>query len=367
MATTLRWRAAHDSDSSTSPDRESYSSYQTQSTAPTEHTEYSVKPPLVRRGTCDGRVEGSYNTWQDYYDYPRASTETYASTIPSEEDFSDDEDQYDVEELSDDTYRSQAIASTPRDFAELFPSRRRLSIKHDDATLDGNMNLRIDTQVQSRSGRLQPVTLFHLRMRDLKTRDFSLRRYCRDSGREVAHSIRKFQKPLLERPTLQKSFTDAFSSFRHKRSSSAVFSGLKRDDFGFGSVDADAQTLRSGSTEADRSRTPMKVTKLEFANYAHVEVKQRGSGVQRRYCFEYWGQNYTWKRLVRREGTFEEVSYHLFRGDKDDPLAHILPIPLTKEQATEERLKGGWISPCSMWLSDADICDMPDVAEYVLG
>lgn len=367
MATNLRWKDAHDSDSTTSPDRDSYHSYQSQSTIPTEYTHYDERPQFIRRDTCDGRIEGSYDPWQVYYDDSRASTETYASTIPSEDEFSEDEgEQYEVEEFSDESYRSQAIASTPRDFAELFPSHRRLSIRHDDATIDGNMNLRIDTQVQSRSGRLQPVTLFHLRMRDLKTRDFSLRRYCRDSGREVCHSMRKFQRPLSDRrPVLQKSFTDAFSNFRNKRSTSTVFSSPRRNDSGYSPVFAepDAQSLSNEGVEAQRSRKLTNIIKLEFANYAQVEVKRRGSGVQRRYCLDYWGQSYTWKRHVRKDGEFEEVSYHLARGDKDAPLAYIVPVPLTKEQSFEERLKGGWIPPCSMWISDNDVCNSPDVAE----
>lgn len=367
MATNLRWKGAHDSESLASPGGESYHSYQSHNTAPTEYTQYSERPQFIRHGTCDGRIEGSYDLWQAYYDDSRASTETYASTIPSEDELSeDDEEQYVVEEFSDESYRSHAIASTPRDFAELFPSHRRLSIRHDDATIDGNMNLRIDTQVQSRSGRLQPVTLFHLKMHDLKTRDFSLRRYCRESGREVCHSSRKFQRPLSDRrPALQKSFTDAFSTFRHKRSTSGVFSGPRRNDSGYGSffAESDAQTLSNEGVEAQPNRSPTNTIKLEFANYAHVEVKRRGSGVQRRYCFGYWGQDYTWKRHVRREGEFEEVSYHLARGDKAAPLAYIVPVPLTKEQSFEERLKGGWIPPCSMWISDNDICNSPDVAE----
>lgn len=117
--------------------------------------------------------------------------------------------------------------------------------------------------------------------------------------------------------------------------------------------------------EVQPHRPPTNVIKLEFANYAHVEVKRRGSGTHRRYTFDYWGQNYTWERHVRKQGEFEEVSYHLARGDKSTPLAYIVPVPLTREQSLEERWKGGWIAPTSMWMSDDDVCKSPDVAEYV--
>jgi len=364
MATGLEWNDTRGSDTTTSPDRASYLSYQTQSTAPTEYTQYAVKPHLVRNDTWHGTTENSYEPWQDYYDDARSSTETYMSTIPSEDEFSDDDDRYEVEEFSDQVYRSEAIPSTPKDFAELFPSRRRLSIRHDDATIDGNMNLRIDTQLHSKSGRLQPVTLFHLRMHDLRTRDFSLRRYCRDSGREVCHSRRKFQRPLSDRrPVLQRSFTDTFS-FRHKRSASTEFPGLKRTDSGYGPGFADDErTLNNESVDSSSTGTPTNIIKMEFSNYANVDVKQRGSGAQRRYAFEYWGHGYTWKRSVQRHGEFEDVSYHLFRDGKASSIAHIVPVPLTREQTFEERFKGGWVPPCSMWIVDDDVCRTPDVAE----
>jgi len=354
MAIKSRWINDGDSDSSGSRDADSYRSYQTQSTAPTEYTQSGERPSPIRQNTCKGRLEGWDDTWETYYDDSRASTETYASTIPSEEEFSDDDgDLYEVEELSDEFYHSEAIASTPREFAELFPSHRRLSIRHDDATIDGNMNLRVDT---IRSGYQRPMTLFHLRMRDLRTRDFSLRRYCRDSGREVCHSIRQIQKPTPAR----RPFTDAISHFRHKRSASSNLSSVNAG-YGLMVGEADARTYNKMS---DESQASTNMIKLEFGNYAHVEIKRRGAGSQRRYCFEYWGHNYMWKRQVRREGDFEVASYHLLRDDKASSIAYIVPAPLTTEQFREEELRGGWIPPCSMWICDDKIIsDSVDVAE----
>jgi len=358
-----QWTNDGDNDSSGSRDRDNYHSYHSRSTAPTEYTKYNKRPPLARHDICDGSSEGCYDKWQSYFDDSRASTDTYASTISSEDEFSDDDgDEYEVDEMSDEFYQSEALASTPRDFAQLFPSHRRLSIHHDDATIDGNMNLRVDTLVSTRSGYERPVTLFHLRMRDLKTRDFSLRRYCRDSGREVCHSIRKIQKPTLGRPPiLQKSFTDAISHFRHKQST------LSSLNAGYGSMfgEAEARAYNHASDETQSSaQASANTIKLEFGNYALVEIKRRGAGSQRRYCFEYWGHNYTWKRQIRREGEFEEVSYHLLRDDGVSPIAYIVPVPLTTEQFREEQLRGGWIPPCSMWICDERIISgSPDVAE----
>lgn len=363
MAIKSQWINPGDSDSSGSRDGDSDHSYLSQSTAPTEYTQSEERPPPIRHNTCKGRLESCYNEWQAYYDESRASTETYASTIPSEDEFSDDDDdEYDLEELSDEFYHSEALASTPREFAELFPSHRRLSIRHDDATIDGNMNLRVDT---TRSGYQRPITLFHLRMRDLRTRDFSLRRYCRDSGREVCHSVRQIQKPTsTRRPGLQRPFTDAISHFRHKPSTSSTLSSLNA---GHGSMFAEAEA-RTHNKASDETQSPTSAStnmiKLEFGNYAHVEIKRRGAGSQRRYCFKYWGNNYIWKRQVRREGEFEEVSYHLLRDDKASSIAHIVSAPLTTEQFQEEELRGGWIPPCSMWICDDKIIShSPDVAE----
>jgi hypothetical protein len=321
---------SNESASSTSRHSDSDRSDHSFSTAPTL---YSMRPqPPHRHQTCDGRVERCYDEPSfDYYEDPNLSTETYVSTIISEdEEFSEDEEPaYELYDFPEEEHQfdpiRDAISSTPKDFASLFPSSRRLSIRHDDSTIDGNMNLRVDTQVNKLN-----CTLFHLKMQDLKSREFSLRRYGRDSGREVCHSVRKYQTPVSERrPALQKSFTSALAPFKkHTDSRASVAGSLKRSASGYGSI--------------------------------------RGAGSSKRYEFEYWGVNYSWKRHVTQDGTFEEVSYQLLRDDKPTPLAHIVPVPLTTSQAEDEARKGGWIPPCSMWITGEEIFDaLPDVAEYV--
>jgi hypothetical protein len=261
-----------------------------------------------------------------------------------------------------------AIPTTPRDFAELFPTGKRISIRHDDATIDGNMNLRVDTQVEERGHRKQSYTLFHLRMQDLRTREFSLRRYCRESGREVCHSIRKYQKPPAEkRPVLQRAST-ALASLVKSDSRPSTSAGLKRSDSGYESVpgrveheeddgeDEHNPKPKSVGYAKGRALIPTNTMKLEFSNYAHMDVKRRGAKSYKRYAFEYWGDDYSWKRIVKKERDHESISYYLVRDDNDkEPLAHICPVRLTPEEAREEQARGGWVPPCYMRITDDQI------------
>lgn len=328
------------------------------STAPPSRNQ---RPSLPTHETWHAPTDRRYEQFYDEYYETRSSVDTYTSSSEEEleEEEEDDYPPYEVPEFRHETFPTDAIPATPRDFAELFPSANRLSIRHDDATIDGNMNLRIDTHVETRRGK-QLVTLFHLRMHDLKSRDFSLRRYCRDSGREVCHALRKYQKPSSERPALQRSFSSAIATFRHKpeRKSSAT-SSLKRQDSGYGSIVAggDESRPRSAGQLKRAQLIPTNTMKMEFSNYAHVDIKRRGTKSSKRYEFEYWGVNYSWKRMSKRDGNFDEISYHLMRSDSAEALAHIVPVPLTNAQAREEAAKGGWIPPCSMWINDQSIID----------
>jgi hypothetical protein len=374
MSHRVRWRGedeSNNSDSASFRKSDSDRSDHSYSTAPTV---YSLRPQPTRHDTCNGRLESHYNDYSSAtLDDARTSVDTYASTIPSEDEEFSDDDAPEYEEITEEFGHfdptRDAIPSTPKDFSHLFPSARRLSIRHDDSTIDGNMNLRIDTQVEpSWSSKKINYTLFHLRMKDLKTRDFSLRRYCRDSGREVSNSIRKYQTPASDRrPALQKSFSSAFSTLRRPTDSKAnAIGGLKRSDSGYGSINDgfEDRLVHHSDRKSSSSRLPTNTIKLEFSNYAHVDLKRRGTGSNKRYEFEYWGHSYAWKRHVNTEGSFEEVSYHLMRNDKSRPLAYVVPVPLTTTQREDERKRGGWVPPCSMWIRDDDILHA-DVAEYV--
>lgn len=381
MSPTVHWRQHDSSHSNTTSTRsETEGSYET---APTE---YSYRPPMPHNDTYNGRLQGRGNHYfaiqptSHKHSPPshtaRASVDTYAST--SEEDLEDDLDdfpEYDVPQYTHEPLPVDAIPTTPRDFADLFPTAKRISIRHDDSTIDGNMNLRVDTQVEERHHKKQNYTLFHLRMHDLRTREFSLRRYCRESGREVCHSIRKYQKPPSEkRPVLQRAST-ALASLRYKPDSRpSTAAGLKRSDSGYESVhnsiedDEEDSRPKSAGFAKGRALMPTNTIKLEFSNYAHIDVKRRGAKTNKRYAFEYWGHNYSWKRIVKKESEHESVSYYLIRSDNEkEPLAHICPVRLSHDQAHEEAARGGWIPPCYMRITDDRILSSDsDISDVVI-
>jgi hypothetical protein len=371
MSRNVHWPRYESSNSTHSARSDSEHSYETN---PTEYSDR--RPSLAQYETCDARMEGvdrdyfatSYHNDQYETLPPRASVDTYAST--SDEDLADDNlddmPTYHVPQNQHVPLERDAIPTTPRDFAELFPTGKRISIRHDDATIDGNMNLRVDTQVQEGDYRKQSYTLFHLRMQDLRTREFSLRRYCRDSGREVCHSIRKYQKPPSERPVLQRAST-ALANLVKTDSRPSTSSGLKRHDSGYesvvpGSVDEeemdDVSRPKAVGYSKGRALIPTNTIKLEFSNYAHLDVKRRGAKSYKRYAFEYWGHDYSWKRIVKKErdNDHESVSYYLVRDDNDkEPLAHICPVRLSREEEYDEQARGGWVPPCYMRITDKQI------------
>ncbi|KIW06085.1 uncharacterized protein PV09_03256 [Verruconis gallopava] len=355
--------------------RSSYDSNGSYSTVPTAYS--TPESWLQRREALLGCVESYQSDRLTDWEKPRDSVETYVSTDASD---LEDESQaaYEVLEFEDEHYQSDAIPATPRDFAELFPSSRRLSIHHDDSTIDGNMNLRVDTLVDTEwSPRKENLTLFHLKMNDLKTREFSLRRYCRDSGREVCKTIRKYQpSKQIQTSALTKSLSSVLTHLKrhHDEHYRPNMQQLQRNDSGFDATysptaneDDDDASFEEPQENSIKKKLPTNTIKLEFSNYANVELKRRGAGQSKGYQFEYWGREYTWKRTIKREGDSEEVSFHLTRSDILNPLAHIVPVPLTRQQDKEEILKGGWIKPCSMWIADVDVVQgSPDLADVVV-
>jgi len=357
-------------------------SYQTAATTYSDQSH--VKRPSIRHHeTCNGRIERPpvhYFPEKEPFASPGASNtsvDTYASTVPSEEALIEDLDHFHLPEYTAQHYDT-AIPATPSDFSELFPSHRRLAIRHDDSTLDGNLNLRIDTEVHA-SGRRCDMTLFHLRMHDLKERQFSLRRYCRDSGREVCHSLLKSAKPKAvpeKRPGFQRSLSNALNNFLPKspESKPSAMSSLKRNDSGYGSMhsgdfDDDDEDLPPITDESKTQQPQMTHTmKLEFSNYAQLDVTRAGAKASKRYEFSYWGVSYSWKRIIqRRHDGVQQVSFHLVRAGSEEVLAYIIPISLSPSEAREEEAKGGWIAPCTMWIADERIVrSQKDVSDVVV-
>lgn len=324
--------------------------------------------------------------------HARSSVDTYASTDGSEEELTLEREEELLRDRDDDyipplpSYHHEISEpnvrpSNPKDFAQLFPSMNRLSIRHDDFTTDGNMNLRVDTIVPSR--RRSAVQLFHLRMYDLARREFSLRRYCRDSGREVCNSKRQYSAPATPaRPHLSRSMSSAMKTLSHatkpqfKRqdsSSSAVSAKDKRPATSHSyDTNAEVASLSSrgsgGSSEhggrpSHQQPRPTNAIKLEFSNYARVDVVRKGSKSNKRYEFDWWGHRYTWKRVVEKhlDGV---VAFHLLRDNETTPVAHIVPETRSPLQVEDDERAGGWVPPCYMWINDNAILDAAtDVAE----
>lgn len=308
------------------------------------------------------------------------STSTYVSTSGEdggqdeevEEEISDKQ-RYEVSDRRLEFFPTDPIPSNTSTFADLFPSSRRLLIRHDDTTLDGNMNLRVDTVVPHRSGYQADVTLFHLRMYDLFTRRFSFRRYCRDSGREISHSERKKTPGLNKR--LAHSCSVALANLRPGFGSANGTGSeqLKRRRRHSESRPAKQDVIlelagpNSNTQETPDRPVPETFTNtvmLEFSNYAHVEVRRRNAGVLKYYEYEYWTTKYQWRRECRRDGDLRNVSYHLVDMHTSKTVAHLVPDILTPMEAFEEESKGGWVPPSSMWISDPAVYEkMSDVAE----
>lgn len=328
--------------------------------------------------------------------YPRSSVESCASTTVSDHDLV----AMDVDEsLLDDeshcipplpVYRREIIesnvrASSPQDFAKFFPSLNRFTIRHDEFTPDGNMNLRVDTVLTGR--RRTAIQLFHLRMYDLAKREFSMRRYCRDSGREVCNSKRKYTEPSAakakssddERPTLKRSMSSAIKTLSARPMlRRAKSTAVARPNTGYSTSDGDDEYFNDRSnlsalsldTRGGKSKVqkplPTNTIKLEFSNYARVDVHRRGGKNNKRYEFEWWGHRYNWKRSVDKQ--LGLVSFHLIRdGNSSAPVAHITPEMRSPSQVLADESAGGWVPPCFMWIADESIVDaVTDVADVIM-
>lgn len=359
----------------------------------------------------------------------RSSVETYASTNPSLEDFldADEEDMYSSNIPPLPLYRHDVVEpdvqpASPHEFSKLFPSMDRLSIRHDEFTSDGNMNLRVDTTVQSTSRHRRPraVQLFHLRMHDLERRDFSLRRYCRDSGREVCSSKRKYcaasspssifksstsfpcspSSPFSpqasndkSRPTLTRSVTSAitrsFSSARpeSKSKSKSKFSQLGKLNTsvsfhsmsdGSSNLGDDCSDFDGKSPRASSAAAATNVMKLDFSNYARIDIERKGKDSSKHYDFEWWGQKYSWRRATDKDTGI--VSFHLVRqgqgagvkvssnkGGIQGAVAHIVPEARSQVQIAADEEAGGWIPPCHFWIDDWNVLNAKtDVADVIM-
>lgn len=294
------------------------------------------------------------------------ATATYASTISEDMDVAELEDEILPAERP--AVSANVVPSSPKDFAELFPSPRRMLIRHDDTTIDGNMNLRIDTPVKTTHGHLKDMTLFHLRMHDLKRRDFSLRRYCRDSGREVCHTSRKPEtapdKKQVKSP--RGSFMRGLRSASNRTNSDS----LRRSDSGYESEGEMTEVNRKSTVvppSPGASSAPLSNDIcLEFSNYARFKLTY-GTRDDKLYNFEYYGLAYAWEKIPEMTLDGVQIRYTLVRLWDRTAVAHIAPMPLNEDESRMEVEKGGWIPPCTMWIADKSVAMGPgDVADVVV-
>jgi hypothetical protein len=294
----------------------------------------------------------------------RSSTSTYASTVPLE-DTTEEESPLEVVPVRQESFHSNAVPSNPSIFADLFPSARRLLIRHDDSTIDGNMNLRIDTLTPQAGRYQQQVTLFHLRMYNLHGRKFSFRRYCRDSGREICSSRRKPSRiALSHRPSLQLSLGGIISLLRSASTGASSRSSRRNSVLNSRMCERPCSFDEKPAGQSRSSPSFSNTILLEFSNYAHVEVRRRTATLSKQYEFEYFSHRYQWRRSIHKDGTWKEVSFHLVDLDTSRSVAHILPEFLTPSETHQEEQKGGWVPPCSLWMSDPLVYEkMADVAE----
>lgn len=336
-------------------------------TSDSDSSSRSITSPPTSIPSLEGRGSSASSAQSEQlfeYDY-RASADTYCTTVASFDDYEDDEPEYDDYDYNQKTPRSEATPATPAEFAALFPSIRRLQVKHDDSSSDGDMNIRVDTSINDRYGTPRHLTLFHLRMYDLEKREFSLRRYGRDCGREVAHTHTKVEKQNTpRRPAIQRSVSRAFHSFRGKADQEKQMT-LNRQDSGYGSEDED-DVFQDKPQPAEETKSANTVT-LEFSNYAHVQLTRKGTKMSRKYDFEYWGKNYSWKRLIRRLPATgeEEVSYQLVNNANNNIVAVILPDPISPLSGPQNE-HGEFVPQCSFYMKDSPsdpIGGPSDVAE----
>lgn len=252
--------------------------------------------------------------------------------------------------------------ATSTEFGELFPSKRKMLIQHDNTYGDAYANLRVDMHTSSHNGVKERVTMFHLKIHNREKREMSLRRYHRDSGREVCNCTRVHREKKQEsRPKLIRSFSSALASLKLSTSSGAsvrTSTSTEEDD---PMVADDEEEVAEYDNTMDWHAT--NIIRLDFSNYAHIELFRKRKGGSSWHEFEYWGSKYRWKAIPSVNGYPDNCVYQLFSSNSAKSMASIVPVPLTESEALAEDEIGGWVDPCSFWVEDPEIRRRADVAE----
>jgi hypothetical protein len=321
-------------------------------------TSYSDAKSLSKERSHEVTQEEFHHSKHDVN--PRASVETYASTIAADEE-SVGEIESIIPPIRHICYEPDTISTTPCEFEELFPSTRRILIQHDDTTPDGNLNLRVDTELSISKGCRMKLTLFHLRMYDIAERQFSLRRYHRQSGREVCSSKRKYLKPVAKSssPTKRGYLATALNKMNLKPlKSKPGTTSLHECEM----ADSDDDTGVLAAQADVRATIPTDSIRIEFSNYAQVEVHRRRRGDKRVYEFEYWGERYLWQRNAYEEEGDKVFSLELVNIATGNCISYITPDKLSRHQERIEAAQGSWVPPCSMRITQKGISsDLGDV------
>ena len=137
--------------------------------------------------------------------------------------------------------------SIPAISTQLFPSSETLFLQHDHDISKGNLALCIATATDQGSG--PRVQLFHLKMKDVKRRKFSLRRV---SGEEVCSTSRVYRTKVRRRTRLRRSISSSMSSIQ------SMSSGRRSS--------VSSQTSASGSSKS--------LTEFATSTYGHHKTPQ---------------------------------------------------------------------------------------------
>lgn len=290
---------------------------------------------------------------------------------------------------ADSTTMAEERASNPSNFGDYFPSERQLLVRLDDVyTGDGYLNLRVDTEIIE-AGRPIHLKLFHVKICDLESREFSIRRYEGSSGREVCHTTRgrkdwRSPRDLLpgytndhKQPSFHRVLEDsrAYSS-AHRRRASSVASASSSRASSLRSVPEESDIQDQISThEEDSDEFVAKLRgetlstekiKLEFGDYARVNMSRKKRNISR-YNFEYWGDHYRWRRKVSFKNGIGQVHFHLRRKGNRKTIAHIVQMRGPQYQGKDAEWAGHWIPPCLMQIADETVINnLSDIADVLV-
>jgi hypothetical protein len=140
--------------------------------------------------------------------------------------------------------KERILTSTPDNFPKFFPSSETLFLQHDNEIVDGNLALCVATATDRGCG--PRVQLFYLKMKDIKRREFSLRRHNRASGQEVCFTSRVYPTKVRRRTRVGRSISSSMSSLQSMSSSRRSSISSRASATGLSQPGADVATYWQG-------------------------------------------------------------------------------------------------------------------------